>query len=187
MAIDPDIVDQLGLDLGTEISTLMRRYYPDLLASAYADAGALLELDLDLDLENEFVSAVLDRLAKEVTAVAETTRDQIRGLVDQANENGWSVETLARNIRDQTEIESRRRALVVARTESASAYSQGSILAYQESGVVSGTEWLTAGDACPICDPLDGVVTDLGGEYPGGLAFPPAHPNCKCALAPVVA
>lgn len=187
MTIDPAIVDQLGLDLGPGISTLMRRFYPLLLEDAYSDAGAVLSLDLVFYLENEFVQETLDGLAKNVRAVAETTKEQIRSLVGKAAQEGWGVEELARQIRETGEIASVSRSVLIAQTETATAYSQGSILAYQESGVVSGLEWLVAGDPCPICDPLDGQVADLGKAFAGDIPHPPAHPGCRCAIAPVVA
>lgn len=184
MTID---VDQLGLDLGAGIGALLRRFYPLLLREAFRDAEALLELDLAWDVELEEVQEVLDELAVAVAVVAETTRDQIRDLVGRQAQEGWSIPELAREIRALGEVESRRRATLIARTETATAYSKGALLAYERSGVVAQVEWLTAGsEACPICEPLDGQLVDLGKAW-GDVAHPPAHPGCRCAIAPVVA
>lgn len=181
-------IDQLGLDLGARIGLLMRRFYPLLLQSAYQDAGDVLALDLAFDVENERVQDVLDTLATEVRRVAETTRDQIRVLVGRQAEEGWNLQELAKQIRALGDVETPKRALRIAQTETAAAYSRGSILAYQDSGVVSGVEWLTAGsEVCDVCQPLNGQVADLGGDFAGGVAHPPAHPGCRCAIAPVVA
>jgi SPP1 gp7 family putative phage head morphogenesis protein len=185
--MDPDtIVDQLGLDLGRTISTLMRRFYPLLLRQAWADAGEVLELDLTFSLTNPLVQTLLGELAEQVQAVAETTRTQIRDLVGRQAAEGWSVEQLAKEIRQLGEIETPRRAKLIAVTETASAYSRGSIAAYRESGVVQGLRWLTADSPCEICDPLDDTVAPLGEAFAGGVTFPPAHPGCRCAIAPVV-
>lgn len=42
--------------------------------------------------------------------------------------------------------------------------------------------WVTAGDerVCTICGPLDGVKVGIDEFFPGGLAAPAAHPNCRC-------
>ncbi len=38
---------------------------------------------------------------------------------------------------------------------------------------------------CVHCRNLDGVVTELGDLFPGGLREPPAHPFCRCTLTPM--
>lgn len=183
--MDPDAIAG-QLDDGAQIVALMRRFYPLLLAAAYQDAGDLLGGAVAFDLENERVQEVLGALAGLVVGVAETTRDDIRALVGRAAQEGWDTATLAQAIREAGVTQSRARATLIARTEAASAYSQGALLAYRESGVVTGVEWLTAGDPCPVCDPLDGQVVGLGKAFDGGIAHPPAHPGCRCAIAPVV-
>ena len=117
-----------------------------------------------------------------------STRDQIRALVGRQASEGWSIAQLAKEIRTLGGIESRKRAVVIARTETASAYSRGSLLAYQESGVVEKVEWLaTIDDAtCPDCEGLHGTTAKLGKAFGDGTLFPPRHPNCRCSLAPVI-
>lgn len=34
------------------------------------------------------------------------------------------------------------------------------------------------------CIRLDGALKDIGGTFPGGLAAPPKHPNCRCRTLP---
>src|SRR4051794_7239533 len=122
-------VDSLGLDDGDEIAELLRPLHGDLLKLAFGDATDLLGVDdIAFDLENTAVKRVLDRLAKKVRAVADTTKEQIQQLVGQAAEEGWGVEKLARQIRAKGEIESVSRSRLIAQTESATAYSQGSLL-----------------------------------------------------------
>jgi SPP1 gp7 family putative phage head morphogenesis protein len=182
MTID---VDALDLDDGDEIEALMRRFYPLLLSSAYADAGATIGMDLAFDLANEHVQKVLHQLAQKVRDVAQTTRDDIRAKVAQAAAEGWSTDRLASELQQLREIASATRAQVIARTEAASAYSRGSLLAYTESGVVHGTQWLVS-DPCPICEPLTDTVVALGERFGGEFEAPPAHPACRCAIAPVL-
>lgn len=174
-----------SLDDGSAVAALMKPFYQKLLAEAFADAGDA-GVDVAFDLDNPFVQGVLKDLAKKIKGVAETTKDEIRALIGRQADEGWSLERLQKEIRDKGEIASRTRALTVARTETASAYSQGSIAAYQASGVVKQTEWLLGPDPCEICQALDGMTADLGEEFADGISGPPAHPNCTCVLSPIV-
>lgn len=177
-----------GLDDGDRIAKLMRPFYEQLSKLAFGDANDIDGIDVSFSLENEFVQTVLDQLAKQVRNVADTTKDDIRRLVGQSTEEGWSNEQLAREIRKTGADLSRSRSLAISRTESAAGYTGGSIAAYQASGVVSEVEWLTAGDDrdCPICTDLSGARADLGSDFDGGFSGPPAHPNCRCAISPIV-
>lgn len=181
------VVDQLGLDLGPRISTLMRRFYPLLLGAGWEDAGAAIAIDLAFDVDNPLIQTILGQLARQVTNVAETTRDEIRLLVGRSASEGWSIDRLKREIIQHGVTASPVRAEMIAITETAKGYSLGSRALYRESGVVSGTRWLTTDNACPVCDPLNGKVAALeDGEFAEGIAHPPAHPRCRCAIAPVV-
>lgn len=174
-----------SLDDGTEAATIMRVFYPLLIESAWADAS-LAGIPVAFDLANEHVQRVLSLLAKQIKGVAESTREDVRRLIGQQAEHGWSVEELAERIREMGEINSASRAVMIARSETAAAYSQGSLAAWRESGVVSGKEWLTGGDPCPICQKLDGARAALDADFGDGLSAPPAHPNCTCAVSPVL-
>ena len=99
-----------------------------------------------------------------------------------------------------------KRAVLIARTETIWAFNEGATIAYQQSGVVSDVEWLTAEDerVCQWCGPMDGRIQTLGtnfwdmgtemeGDKGGILRFtaepivhPPLHPQCRCAIAPIV-
>lgn len=181
-----DILD--SLDTGDDLIELVKRFYPLLIERAFGDAERELGVGIAFDLDMPQVQEVLDELARRVRSVADTTREQIRELVGRQAAEGWSVEQLADEIARLGEISSLTRAELIARTETAAAYSRGSLLAYLESGVVGEVEWLTAEDelTCDICAPLNGTRVKLGRVWPGGIEHPPAHPNCRCALVPIV-
>lgn len=176
-----------SLDDGSLLVALMRRLYPLLIEAAFTDASAL-GIAVDWDLDNPFVQDVLDALADEVKGVAETTKDEIRALVGRQAAEGWSIDDLADALEQSGVTRSAARAAIIARTETTRAYSLGSIAAFQVSGQVDRLEWLTAQDekTCPECSALDGTVTEMGKAFDGGVMFPPAHPNCRCALLPVL-
>lgn len=179
-------VEQLPLDLGDEIAFLMRKFYPVLVSQAYEDAGTVIGMDIAFDLDMPEVQEVLGDLALLIRDVTETTRDEIRALIGKQADEGWSLDQLADAILERGEIASKTRATLIARTESATAYSRGALLAYETSGVVSGTEWLLGPEPCPVCQPLGGKIAKLGKEFASGIAHPPAHPDCTCAIAPVL-
>lgn len=188
-SLDPDIVEQLGLDLGPRVQRIMKRYYPEVLKQAFTDAEAALDLAIAFDVENKEVQAVLGDLADLVTRITETTRDDIRALVGRQAAEGWSVEQLASVILASGATTSPMRAHLIAVTETATAYSMGSLLAYAQSKVVESVEWLTTIDSktCPSCKALNGEVRPLvDATFSDGTAHPPHHPRCRCALAPVV-
>lgn len=91
----------------------------------------------------------------------------------------------------------RSRTRTIARTEIADAAMNGRYLGW-ESGVSQGfiaadsvKEWIAEPDACPICAALDGTLIGWNDEwtFPEGVSagtnnrMPPAHPNCRCAVA----
>ncbi|CAB4192503.1 hypothetical protein UFOVP1237_41, partial [uncultured Caudovirales phage] len=93
------------------------------------------------------------------------------------------------------------RAMMIARTESARAYTDGQNIAWDESGVVKGKKWLVSPNACEFClaaqaefgqnyIPLDqpfyerGAVLNVGGKTMAldfdATSGAPLHPNCRC-------
>jgi HK97 family phage portal protein len=172
-----------SLDDGDGIRDVMLRFYPAVLRQAYAAEAAAIQVDRAFDLANPRVQDTLGELATDVRRVAETTRDEIRALVGKQAAEGWSVDDLAEQIAALGEVQSPTRALLIAQTETAAAYTRGAVLLWQDSGVVSGKEWLTTEGACAVCAPLAGVVVGLAETFPGGLFGPPGHPGCRCALA----
>lgn len=66
------------------------------------------------------------------------------------------------------------RADVIAITETNRAFNAAAIDEYQ-AAEMPGWEWLSYAGACDECDEQDGPH-DFGDEYP------PAHPNCRCAV-----
>lgn len=122
------------------------------------------------------------------TSITETTRDGLRSAVTDAIERGDSTDDLASAISDSYGF-SDARAETIARTELAHAHVQGNLDAWDQSGVVSGKESILA-DTHPqedVCDDNEAAgVIDLDGEFPSGDEGPPYHPNCLCALLPVL-
>jgi HK97 family phage portal protein len=181
----PPWASEIPVDDGSEITGWIRGFHVDLMELAFGDAADTLGMDLLFDVENENVQEVLGELAQLVSRVADTTRDDIAALVGISAQEGWSIDDLAAEVLKLNEIQTTNRARLIARTETARAYSEGSLLGYADGGVEE-TEWLVT-DPCPICEPLAGRTAPIGAEFAPGIRVPgDPHPGCKCALAPVV-
>lgn len=187
--LDPAIIEQLGLDLGPGAQGIMRRIYPLVLQRAFEDAAFALDVNIAWDVKNEAVQAVLGDLAELIVRITETTRTAIQELIGEAIDEGWSLDQLAKALVERGAITSRERAKLIAVTETASAYSMGSLLAYTLSGVVESVEWVATLDkeTCSDCRALDGEARPLAeAAFSDGTAHPPHHPRCRCALAPII-
>ncbi|MEL0117278.1 MAG: phage minor head protein, partial [Pelagibacteraceae bacterium] len=107
-----------------------------------------------------------------------------RVLVDGLTQ-GKSPYTVAREITKEVGGIEKKRAKVIARTETIRAHAEGQLDSLERLGVEevgAAVEWATAGDGrvCPKCRPLDGIVLKL--KEARGLL--PRHPNCRCAWEP---
>lgn len=143
-----------------------------------------------------------------VSRINRTTERRLQTAVSEWITNGEPL----RELRKELERMNIQRAELIASTETTRAFYEANKIAYQESGVVSGMQWVTANDerVCPVCGPLGGLTVDdgevrpasieqqernavfsgLNGEFvhpiDGGTYSPPAHPRCRCGVVPVI-
>lgn len=141
------------------------------------------------------------KFAKEVNDV---TRDAIKDQINQGVDAGESIPQIKDRISNVFKEASDARANLIARTEVARASNFGTKEGYRQSGVVTYTEWFTAGDeaVCPYCQPMQGKKSYLDNSYfDKGDSFlgndnktldfgyetiedPPLHVQCRCVLIP---
>lgn len=120
--------------------------------------------------------------------ITDATRDGIQSFVGQALDEGWSMDELAANLADTYSF-SADRAETIARTETAMADVNGSMIGWRASGQVGGKEWLTADDDLVSEDcAANGEQGEipLNAVFQSGADAPPEHPNCRCDVAPVL-
>jgi hypothetical protein len=135
-------------------------------------------------------------------AVNETTANRLRDQLKEGEQAGETVAQLTSRVKDVfvgTEREANWRAEMVARTETAQAYTVGTTEHWRETGVVEGVIWVASADACEFCLAMDGRSVRLGtpffelGDklYVQGKAMsfdyrpidgPALHPFCRCAI-----
>ena len=117
-------------------------------------------------------------------SIAETTRQEISDLVTAAFEKNTKIEDLADQIKEAGGF-SDSRAEMIARTEAIAAEGQGNLIGWRESEVVGQVDWVMSADHsddnCECPDNEDGSPYDID-DVPDF----PAHPNCWCALVPVL-
>lgn len=205
---DEDFVTTIiaGLDLGewaalvAVLGTELAALYVEAVKKAAQQIGAKLSVDA-LDLANEHAIKFARQRAAEMVGmkwvdgdlvpnpdaqwrIDEGTREMLRGDVRRAMQEGWSNEQIADAIADSYAF-SEKRALVIARTETARADVEGNMTGYRELGVAK-KQWLTAPDCCDECHEIDGLTIGIDDEFPGGVGGPPLHPNCRCDVLPVI-
>lgn len=125
------------------------------------------------------------RTFSELKGIADAMDQQISRVLAEGLSRGAGPLDIARGIVDRVDKVGVTRARMLARTEVINAHAEASLNAYQEaglSGVQVEAEWLTAADACPLCVELAEKTYTL--EQARGKI--PAHPNCRCAFAPLV-
>lgn len=124
-------------------------------------------------------------------SIDETTRDMLRATIYGSMQDGKAVDGIQRDIEEGFGF-SRDRARMIARTEVSFAHNSGASEGYKtaasETGLHIMKEWLLGEDPCDECvDNADEGPIELDDEFPSGDDAPPAHPNCECAVSPVVA
>lgn len=125
------------------------------------------------------------RAALLVKGLNDETRDQMRGVIEYAIKQKRGIPGLSRDLRKQFSTMSRVRAKVIARTETCDAL-ESAFMDRAKDMKVTGKEWVVT-DPCPICEENGNAgVIPINKPFPSGDMRPPAHPNCRCALAPVM-
>lgn len=132
-------------------------------------------------LRNGALAQALALLKIELKGVSQTSVDRIGNALADAivsgEGSGKAAEAIAPILNDQ------KRAQVIARTEIARAM-ESALLAQAKAQGGMDKEWLDAPNACPICqaNTAEGVIP-IDQSFGSGDPNPPAHPNCRCALA----
>jgi len=118
-----------------------------------------------------------------VTQMDVQTKHRLAQVVSEGIKNKRGVPGLARDIRGEFRHMRRYRAEMIARTETNDALSQA-FMDRAHDMKIEGKEWVTAAP-CEICaeNEAEGVVP-IDHVFSSGHERPPAHPNCRCALAP---
>lgn len=156
------------------------------------DAEAARQL-VQMPVHERKLQVLFARNFSELQGITDAVSQQVTRELAEAIGSGLNPTETARRITDRVEKIGKTRATVLARTETINAHSQATIERYRQQGVEQvGVEpeiqVQTAGDqqVCEECAdvaqrgpwPLD--------EFEGSENQPPIHPQCRCAVLPVV-
>ncbi len=204
------IASEMRGDLAPAIAEAAKPY-----AALMADAGAragLAALPAGIPAVDEMIAFgqanPLAVSAAELSAtrmgrvMSETLARRVTSAIVDGVASGESIDEMAAWIADEGFTDAR--ATMIARTESAYAYTQGRIDAWKETGVVQGKQWLLAPDPCEFCEKaaqefgdkaieLDQPFYQQGFQLEGTAGGvmkldyrntdgPPLHPNCRCDI-----
>lgn len=125
-------------------------------------------------------AVVADYLDEWWESIASTRRARLRELLAEAVANGHQPAWVARKLVDSG-LYSKTQAMAIAVTETTRIVGLASQTTYRALGF-EGWVWNTAMDdlVCLTCGPLNGQ------EFPMESSFSPAHPRCRCFVAPAV-
>ena len=157
---------------GTELEVVLRSIYED----ATGAAREWTKEQLATEAPSRALPALLDRAGIVLRGINDTTLERIGTAIKDGIVNGSTAKEIGTAI--NAVIDNPTRADIIAITETNRAYNAEAIDQYQQAGVTE-FEWLAYDGACEECLDQEGTHS-LADEYP------PLHPNCRCAVVPVV-
>lgn len=114
-----------------------------------------------------------------VTRMGDDMKDQLRGILAKNLDKGLGWQETARDMTKNVDGMTRKRAVLIARTESVRAKNLGQWAEHKEMGYKY-FEVLPHSTACKRCKKAYiGVVFPMTGKFT--VMLPPLHPNCRCA------
>lgn len=132
------------------------------------------------------VQFLATRSFNRMEGLTDTMRTQLNTILADGIAQGLGPREVGRRMAKEIEGLTRKRAMVIARTEMAAAHAEGQLDSFEQLGMEElsiQAEILTAGDerVCPQCESLA-----MGGPYPieEARGMIPVHPNCRCAWIP---
>lgn len=156
--------------------------YPALMAGASAA-----QLQVKISLAFDRVSPMVDEYLRStaltnVQGINVTTRDHLRASLTEGLAKGEGLPELASRVSKTFTNAKGYRAALIARNETAQAFSHANYQALAQTGVAKFRRWLTAySDVCPNCAPLNGYTIRFEANYPGDVEPGFAHIQCRCS------
>lgn len=129
---------------------------------------------------NAYLAGYTSELAD---TLSNTSYENFERILTGAQGEGLSVPEMSKRLEERLPEVNRTRGDLIARTELNRAGNGAALKQAQESGVVRGKRWSTAGDG-RVRDEhreLDGVVVGVDEPFPNGL-MAPGEPGCRCGL-----
>lgn len=189
------IIAALEEEVGT-MSTQMRDAMNAALLASFRRAGTIGVMQAGVAMSPSIVEQ-LDERAAEFAAtrggwliknLAGTTIENLRSTLARGVEEGMSADDLSEAVQAAGAF-GEYRADMIAQTELAHAHVQGNVEGWRQAGEVVSKRWILGDlhDAEDICDEcVDAGVVGIDDEFVPGVAWPPAHPMCRCDVLPIL-
>jgi SPP1 gp7 family putative phage head morphogenesis protein len=118
-----------------------------------------------------------------IKSVDDYTKRWIADKIQDGKNSGLSVYEIVDTIVSDGRDISRIRAERIVLTETSKAMATVELEAAKRAGIKD-IKWRTSQDerVCPICGPLEGVVTQIGKPFSGTIYHTPAHVSCRCYM-----
>lgn len=130
----------------------------------------------------EFTKKRAELFAKEINT---TTKDKVLEAVKAGREAGKTIDEISDDVADIYSIAKGSRSNMIARTEASASTNEGAKIGYLQAGIEK-WEWMVVDPDDEDCKGNEGVVVNIGDEFPDGSTQPPdPHPNCECATLAV--
>lgn len=144
------------------------------LTESVAPAKPRIDVSIPLDATVSAAAQARGYLRRHGERFAETSAE----IVAQGILEGRPTDAMIKDMRTRLSI-TRGRAETIVRTESLRAYNEASNLYYAQNNITYTLWYATSDDrTCPLCAPRAGTV------YKRAEVRAPAHPRCRCYLAP---
>ena len=193
-------------DLAKWIRLFKLRLSPQIrltLAEAGRDAMNDLNIGVSFDVsEPQVLNYMRDRENK-IKGVVEKTFDDLKRDISEGIDAGESIDKIAARVQERMGPIADGRATMIARTEVIGASNGGKVLAWKQSGVVTGKRWLASTSHMGADDPNpvreshveahgqevkideDFSVGNGEGKAPGQIGLPEEDINCRCTMLAV--
>lgn len=125
---------------------------------------------------DEYTSQLADTLSN-------TSYENFERILRDAQGEGLSVPEMSRRLEERLPEVNKSRAELISRTELVRSSNGAALKQAQESGVVRGKRWVSAGDerVRKVHRELNGTVVGIDEPFPNGEQHP-GSPNCRCSL-----
>lgn len=166
-------------------------YLLDMVKESGMEAMLLVEPDNSFDMTDRIRKAIERRADEFGLGVNKTTRKRINKAIEEGLDEGEGLVGISDRISGIYKEFPAWRSDLIARTESTAANNEGFIESYKQSEVVSGKEWINAGDdkvRDAHKDKPVGVgreIVKLDENFSNGLPYP-QEPNCRCVIGPAI-
>lgn len=176
-----------------ELRQILRKEYIDIGNTVYANTGAALGVELAFDLNARNSKEMLNAIGPLVKGINDESRDRLKSIVKTGIDNGDSPAQIAKTMLGSTqgwaglEDLTKSRAMTIARTETAHAYTMSSISAYEDSGIIKTVVCLDSPDCGWRGHNDPELANGTERSFSEARLNPTSHPNCVRAFAPKVA